>query len=252
MPARSVRFTRLAVAVIFAAGLLTLAPSMAAAKLRWRPCPSALGFQCASFPVPLDRSGGGTPGAIPLHVAREDRTVKGGRVLLSLAGGPGQGSIALAPFIAQSMAPALVHHRFVVLDQRGTGLSGVLRCSRLQRTRLLNPFTATLAGQCADDLGPKRDFYASADSVDDIEAFRKELGVDKIALQGTSYGTYVAAQYARTYPEHVERLVLDSLLAPDGNDPFLADSWGASSRILAEKCADGACRGITDDPVGDV
>ena len=86
----------------------------------------------------------------------------------------------------------------------------------------------------------------------------KRLGVrvslrgDTLTLQGTSYGTFVAQQYARTYPDHVDRLVLDSVVGPDGVDPFLVDSWRALPRILTENCADNACRAITADPVGDV
>ena len=35
---------------------------------------------------------------------------------------------------------------------------------------------------------------------------------------GISYGTHVALQYARAFPEHVDRLILDSIVGPDGPD----------------------------------
>ncbi len=59
-----------------------------------------------------------------------------------------------------------------------------------------------------------RDSFASIDTADDIEAVRRKLGVDKLAIYGVSYGTWVAQQYARRYPEHVERLILDSVVSP--------------------------------------
>ena len=254
MPAPPVQHVgrRLAAGALAVTALLAaLAPGSASAALRWRPCANVQGFQCAILDVPLDRTGA-VPGTIGLHIAREDRTVKGGGILISLSGGPGQGAVAVAPFVEQAMAPALQHRRLVVLDQRGTGDSDVLRCDHLQASRLLNPFTATLAAQCANDLGPDRQFFTTADTVADLDALRQALGVDKLTLQGTSYGTFVAQQYARTYPTHVDRLVLDSVVGPDGVDSFLVDSWRALPRILTENCSRGACRAITNDPVGDV
>src|SRR3954469_14193049 len=246
MPAPPVqKFGRRSVAVSLAALVLLVAfPAGASAALRWRACANEDGFQCAVLRVPLDRTGA-TPGTIGLRVARESRRVKGGQYFLSLSGGPGQGAVAAAPFVADAMAPALQRRRLVVLDQRGTGDSGVLRCNHLQRSRLLNPFTATLAEQCAGELGPNRQYYTTADTVADLEALRQALGVDKLTLQGTSYGTFVAQQYARTYPTHVDRLVLDSVVGPDGVDAFLTDSWSAVPRILQENCAHSTCRAIT-------
>src|SRR3954462_10966189 len=253
MPASPVRLSRQAAPLLLAALFLVFAApaAPAAAKLRWRACADQLGFECATMRVPLDRSGQ-TPGTIGIKVAREDRPVRGGKIFISLSGGPGQGAVAAAPFVEQAMAPALQHHKLVVLDQRGTGDSGVLRCPKLQRSRLLNPFTAALAVQCANDLGPKRDFYTTADTVADLEQLRQQLGVDKLALQGTSYGTFVAQQYARLHPDHVERLVLDSVVGADGVDAFLGDSWSAVPRILTELCGGELCRGITSDPVGEM
>ena len=49
----------------------------------------------------------------------------------------------------------------------------------------------------------------------DIEAIRQALGYEKLVLYGTSYGTKVALEYAERYPEHVEALVLDSVVPPE-------------------------------------
>jgi pimeloyl-ACP methyl ester carboxylesterase len=68
---------------------------------------------------------------------------------------------------------------------------------------------------------------------------------------GISYGTHVALQYARTFPQRTERLILDSIVGPDGPDPFLLDTYRHLPRVLREQCAGGACRGVTADPVGD-
>lgn len=233
--------------------VLTLLPAASAhaAAPRWRSCADAPGFTCTVLGVPLDRSGR-LPGTVHLHVARLRQAPAGGRVLIALSGGPGQSTIGAAPFVAEALAPALRRYRLVVLDQRGTGASGVLRCPQLQSSGL-DIISAAASATCAGQLGPRRDAYSTTDSVDDLDAVRRALGVEKIALQGTSYGTYVAVQYARRYPEHVDRLILDSVVGPAGVDPLLLDSYAAVPRVLgAEVCGAGACRGINPDPVGDL
>ena len=105
---------------------------------------------------------------------------------------------------------------------------------------------------CANRIGPRRAFYTTADTVLDIDALRQALGADKIALMGISYGTNVALQYARAFPEHVDRLILDSIVGPDGPDAFLLDTYRNMPRVLDEQCANGACRNATRDPVADV
>jgi pimeloyl-ACP methyl ester carboxylesterase len=88
--------------------------------------------------------------------------------------------------------------------------------------------------------------------VHDLEALRKALGVGRIALMGVSYGTFLAQQYARMYPEHTDRLILDSVVGATGIDPFLLDTYLRMPRVLAEQCAREACAGVTKDPVADV
>ena len=105
---------------------------------------------------------------------------------------------------------------------------------------------------CANRIGPRRAFYTTADTVLDIDALRQALGADKIALMGISYGTHVALQYARAFPQHVDRLILDSIVGPDGPDAFLLDTYRNLPRVLTEQCAHGACRNATKDPVADV
>ncbi len=86
----------------------------------------------------------------------------------------------------------------------------------------------------------------------DLESLRKALGASKVALMGISYGTHVALQYARAFPQNVDRLVLDSIVGPDGPDPFLLDTYRNLPRVLREQCANNRCRGATSDPVADV
>jgi pimeloyl-ACP methyl ester carboxylesterase len=236
-------------AALALAALALIGPSSAVAAPSLKPCSGQSGFGCATLDVPLDRAGS-VPGTVGLHYAVQRHGPK--PVLVALSGGPGQSSVGSASSFALSLAPALRRYRLAVLDQRGTGESGVLDCPDLQRLRSLDAFLPAAVGACADRIGPRRAFYATSDTVLDLDNLRQALGVDKIALMGISYGTHVALQYARAFPLHVDRLILDSIVGPHGPDAFLLDTYRNMPRVLAEQCAHGACRQATADPVADV
>jgi pimeloyl-ACP methyl ester carboxylesterase len=244
---RSLRSAALAALLVVA--LVALAPASAGAAPTLSACSGQDEFGCATLDVPLDRTGT-TPGTVALHYAIQRQGPK--KVLIALSGGPGQSAVSSASSFAISLDPALRRYRLAVLDQRGTGKSGVLSCPNLQRLRSLDAYTPQAVANCANRIGPRRAFYTTADTVLDIDALRQALGADKIALMGISYGTNVALQYARAFPEHVDRLILDSIVGPDGPDAFLLDTYRNLPRVLDEQCAHGACRNATKDPVADV
>lgn len=199
--------------------------------------------------VPLDRSGS-VPGTISLNIKRFRAKQPGRGAVFALAGGPGQAAAPLLLQFATAISPALRTRDLIAFDQRGTGHSGLIRCRSLEQGG--NSDTASAVQACATALGPSRDFYATTDAVEDMEAVRQALGVERVTLYGTSYGTKLALGYAVRHPSHVERLLLDSVLPLDGPDPFTRDIIGAAPRVLRALCAKRACEGITSDPAGDV
>ncbi len=244
---------------IFAALLSALAlagmPASAAASpgtgLSFTPCAHEASFACTTVTVPLDRAGT-VPGAIGLSVQRlQAGLTPSSSAVLALAGGPGQAADPLAGFMAKAIAPALRSRDLVVYDQRGTGHSDPLSCHNspaLEKARS----EAQLAEQCALQLGPARGAFTSEESVADIEAIRAAMGYEKLVLYGTSYGTKVSLEYAERYPEHVEALVLDSVVPPEGPEPFSLSSIQAIRPMLEELCSEGACAHITANPFGDI
>jgi pimeloyl-ACP methyl ester carboxylesterase len=215
------------------AGAIASAPAHAAALTR---CSTAAKDRtlCGSVTVPLDRSGG-LPGTIALRV-RAVPPAHGtatGAPILALAGGPGQAAVPLLEAFEQVLDPVLATRELIVFDQRGTGGSGSLRCAAFGRIGSI----ASTVGKCASELGPARAHYATADSVADIEALRAALGVDRLVVYGTSYGTKVALSYAAVHPEHVERLLLDSVVLPEGIDPFQRTTVASIPRVLKTICA---------------
>lgn len=73
------------------------------------------------------------------------------------------------------------HHALTILDLRGTGRSAV-----------------------PED----RTSYRCDRQVDDLEALREHLGLDRMDLLGHSAGTNLAVRYAARYPKNVRKLVL--------------------------------------------
>ncbi len=204
--------------------------------------------------VPLDRSGQ-VPGTVGLKVERKLAGFSPSRdAVVALAGGPGQSALGLGEFIAKAIAPALGSRDLLVFDQRGTGESGLLSCPALSSQSEVEHAQSIgeLVGHCAQQLGPARGDYTSQESVADIEALRQAGGYEKLVLYGTSYGTKVALEYAERYPQHVEALVLDSVVPSSGPEPFAVGTFQAIGGALGELCSDRACAGITSNPLADL
>jgi pimeloyl-ACP methyl ester carboxylesterase len=228
---------------------LLLLPPAAQGAMHFKHC-GAYGFGCARLSVPLDRSGA-VPGRVSLLVKRlrARRRPRVGATFV-LAGGPGQSATGAFDGDALGQLAATYRNRdLIVYDQRGTGRSGLLRCRGLEHANLLDPGPS--APGCANRLGAARSLYSTAASVDDMEAIRQRIGAAKIAIYGTSYGTKVALAYAIRHPDHVDRLVLDSVVTADGPDPFYRSSYQAAPRALTALCR-GRCGSITRDPVADL
>jgi pimeloyl-ACP methyl ester carboxylesterase len=221
-----------------------------AGALTFVPCASSPAFSCTTVPVPLDRSGQ-VPGTISLSLELKQAGLAPSKTaVLALAGGPGQAALGLGEFIAKAMAPALGTRDLLVFDQRGTGTSDPLNCGALSS---FNGGSASQAFErCALEIGPARSAFTTQESVQDIEAIRQAMGYEKLVLYGTSYGTKVAEEYAERYPQNVEALVLDSVVLPNGPEPFSIPTFQAISSVLGELCSNNACAGITSNPVADI
>ena len=241
-----------AIVAVLAAGVL-LAPS-AQAALAFRDCPDADGFECTTVAVPRDR-GNPSAGTIQLRVARELDAPLFARIpLLALSGGPGQPGVAFGPLWQAVLDGVQSRYAIVLVDVRGTGRSGLLRCPELQRQGLTD-VTVRAPGTveaCARRLGPARDAYATTETVEDLDAVRAALGAPKMALFGVSYGTYYALRYARAHPDRVDRLMLDSVVPQENVGLDLPATWPALRGLLTALCGGSSCRAITPDPVADL
>ena len=201
------------------------------------PCTDVPGARCATLRVPLDHAGA-IPGSLGLKVALAGPG--DGPVLVNLTGGPGQPGRYSVPGTRKRLRSANVTGwRIVAIDQRGTG-AGALRCPALQRemgASDLTPPTPGAVRACGARIGPKRRFFTTTDTVADLELLRRALGADRIALDGTSYGTYVAERYALAHPDRVDRLVLDSVVPHAGLTMTWEVPMQATARVLGRLAA---------------
>ena len=245
------RYARsIVLAALACAALLTLPAGASALKLH--PCAGDSSFGCGALRVPLDH-GGATPGRLSIAVAAQSSVPQERQGDDRAVGGPGQGSVDAAGSFALSLEPVLEglpagHAR--PARNRALGCAGSAR--QLQRLGGLEELQPAAVAACAKRIGSRRAFYRTADTVEDLEALRKALGVRKIGLMGISYGTWVAQEYARRYPTHTDSLILDSIVGPDPPDAFAMGNFETLPRILREECARHRCKDATGDIVGDI
>jgi pimeloyl-ACP methyl ester carboxylesterase len=172
-----------------------------------------------------------------------------------IAGGPGQAATEAWPQATSSFAAMREKRNMIVLDQRGTGGSNALTCARsgdesesaydLDRVR-----AETKA--CLDKVSAHADprFYTTTMALRDLEALREALGKPRFNLVGVSYGTRVAQQYAKTYPDAVRSVILDSAVPNDnvlGSD-FAGNLDAALKAQFAVCAADAKCAKAFGDP----
>ncbi|HEY4531192.1 MAG TPA: alpha/beta fold hydrolase [Luteimonas sp.] len=180
----------------------------------------AVEAQCAGFEVPEDHD---NPDGrrITLSIAVVPATgLAAPDPVVMIAGGPGQAALESYPQVASAFEDVLRRRNVVLVDARGTGGSNPLRCSDEDGGNAFGSEDASpeamraFAARCRDALAADSDLrrYGTIDHVRDLEAVRKALDAPQLNLVGISYGTRVAQQYARVYPDATRSLVLDGVV----------------------------------------
>jgi len=216
--------------VLAGASLAGPAQARTLGELEFEPCvltspglPRPTEAQCATVTVPENpaepegRSIDLALAWIPVEAEAEPDPV------FMVAGGPGQSARASYPMVAPAFSDIARSRHILLLDQRGTGGSNPLHCEQdenldalltmddLTREKLMD-----LARECREELEQQADlrFYTTSEAVFDLDFVRRAIGAEALNLVGVSYGTRVAQQYAKTYPEHTRSILLDSVVPP--------------------------------------
>ena len=213
--------------------------------------------RCGSLPVP-ENPGQREGREIALHIAilpAEAPRAQPDPVFV-LAGGPGQSITATYPAVAPAFERMNRDRDVVLVDQRGTGGSGLLSCpgdgagGREGR----RGDERRMAADCARSIPADLTQYGTAQFVGDLERVRAALGYERVNLVAFSYGTRAALAYARAYPERTRTLVLDGVapLEMVVGATFDRDS-GRALAALSERCrSEPACRARHPDVSGEL
>ncbi|MGL5850722.1 MAG: alpha/beta fold hydrolase, partial [Phycicoccus sp.] len=180
-----------------------------------------------------------------------------------LNGGPGDATLA-GDAIRLASSPVLAGRDIVLWDQRGTGASRPrLGCREMEdairsvdesaAAETSEATTLTAASRaCAKRLvaaGHDLSAFTTVQNAADVDDVRRALGIARWDLWGVSYGTLLAQETMRRYPDGIRRVVLDSVspaVQPGPEGAFSSD--GELTRLLTGCQLDRACRSMLPDP----
>lgn len=213
--------------------------------------------RCGFLRVPEDRHVAQSPDIkLPVLVV-ESETETSEDALVLLNGGPGEpAQELLSGFFSSPAGGALVAERDVVFfEQRGTGYAepalacgemstlardpAYQRANLIEQTRLESAALQTCGARLTAE-GRDLAAYNTRESAADVAALAEALGYEQLNLLGISYGTRLALQVARDYPQRLRSLVLSSAAPPQlpiGTAPAYAEEVLAQ---LFEDCATNA------------
>ena len=226
-----------------------------------QPCPESR-FECITLAVPRDHT---TPGGPTWDVTFAIQRATKARIgtFVTITGGPGSSGIASADSYTDAYSTDITDaYDIVFMDQRGIGLSGPIACPvavAAYYTDSTRPWGDDIAAYGAVAKGFVEDclaeskvdtadlpYYATSQAIEDLEAIRQYLAVDKLDLYGESYGTQFVQTYAAAHPDHIRALYIDGPvdLTIDGPTWYTESSRATNDTLvaaLASCTADKAC-----------
>jgi pimeloyl-ACP methyl ester carboxylesterase len=230
-----------------------------------RRCGGGYPGYCGHILRPLDPGLAGGP-RIRVHMdfvpARDPRRVQG--TIVAVEGGPGYPSSGSYEEYTGTFHRALAHHNLLMVDNRGTGRSALIRCPALQRFHkrapAIGPVFDRLVERCATHLDREyhtragrpihaADLFATEYAVTDLHVVLARLRTGRVQLYGDSYGSWFAQAFMARYPGQLRSVILDSTYAVHGLDPYYASSGLVGRQAMDRVCArDPGCRA---DAAGD-
>lgn len=225
-------------------------------KLSWSGCGG--GVECSWLTVPVDWA---QPGGETLRVRVGRVEAKGDRIgsLVFNPGGPGVSAIQYLKFADRLWRrPLRQAYDLVTFDPRGVGESDPVECLPDSR---LDAYTAAdstpddqaevdstvalvkeFAAACVANSGPQLRHLDTVSVARDMDVLRAALGEKLLVYHGTSYGTYLGAWYAQTFPWRVGRFLLDSAVDPSLTPAEYVEGqargFSRALRAFVEDCLD--------------
>ena len=201
-------------------------------RLHLDPCPDVEGAWCGNLRVPFDRTdtaAGTTPITFEWYPAEQASV----GTIVAMEGGPGYPSTGSRDYYLELFAGLQGSRNLLLVDNRGTGASGLINCRPLQRWHLAlgeEEYDRRLAA-CGDQLNSTRrlpggglvhgsDLYGTAHAARDLADVLTALETGPVDLYGDSYGSWFGQAFAARYPRLLRSLTLDASWPVLGTDPF--------------------------------
>jgi len=239
--------TLLAIALLLWADIGSALPAIDAVALSACKLPdSTLAARCGMLQV-AENPDGPASRRLPIHVAVVPAI--GLQALpdpiVVLMGGPGESAIDAAGIYTAWFKDLLQNRDLLLVDERGAGLSGALRCALYSRSapeaNLRDVFPPAAVRACERQLRARADLtqYGYARFAADLERVRKALHYGPLNLFAGSYGTRAAQVFIRAYPQSVRTAYLGSPVPIDVATPLAM----AKTAEVALESMFAACRG---------
>ncbi|MDK2593695.1 alpha/beta hydrolase [Pseudoalteromonas obscura] len=208
-------------------------------------------LMCGSVSQPLSKNSSSEKVEIHFAVIPAIKQLHPNEAVLAFAGGPGQSAIEVAAIFARNLKYARENRDIILVDQRGTGKSQLLQCDSGSikeqfafddQALSFITFTQEETNKCKAQLQVDLSNFTTVAAASDFEAVRIALGYDKLHLYGASYGTRIAQEYLRQYPESVASATLDGVVPMQQSLVAIGDAIdGALNEVFLDCMADNAC-----------
>ncbi len=204
---------------------------------------------CGSLPRRLDPARADSPKvAIAFRWLPPERRPTG-PALVAVEGGPGYPSVGSLVEYTGIYGPLVRERGLLLVDNRGTGGSGLIDCPGLQKFQGVTsaPGFPSIVAACARQIERRwarrgrpalhaADLFGTAYAVEDLAAVMGRLRLGRVDLYGDSYGTWFVQSFIARHPERLHSVTLDSAYPVRGLDP-----WYASSGPVARSAVDAVC-----------
>nr|WP_239579520.1 alpha/beta hydrolase [Microlunatus panaciterrae] len=223
-------------------------------QLHWSGCQKTL--ECTTALVPLDYAHLDGP-AITLALSRRAST--SGHRLGSLfinPGGPGGSGVEYTGYFKHK---GLEDYDIVGWDPRGVGQSTPVECltgkdlenytevdnspDNASEDKAWIDVNREFGASCLRRSGALLEHVSTPETVRDLDLLRGLVGDRKLNYFGSSYGTYIGALYAQTFPKNVGRMVLDGAVnITDDETVSQTEGFDRALNNFASWCASQGCR----------
>lgn len=216
-------------ATLIAVGVATPATAdESAPAITWEQCPiqvTQTNAECGRVDVPLsyDDPAGADISVGFVRFKAEDTQARRG-VLFGNPGGPGGDGYSYFDAGNDLLEwPQEIRNEWdlVAVQPRGLYGSTPVECTtpapqNEAEMAVLSAQSMLSAGALQRDLcaGPVNSSLTTENTARDWDVVRRALGEEQISIMGLSYGTFLGSTYASLFPQHTDRVVLDSAMDP--------------------------------------